>query len=77
MSSKITSLHPQKSKATDCLQCGEKAEPPYKPFCSRRCSQLDLGKWLNEAYFIPVHELDENTDLNTLIAQAEKDTTII
>ena len=25
---------------------------PYRPFCSRRCKLVDLGKWLNEEYRI-------------------------
>ena len=74
MSAKITSLHPQKPKATDCPLCGEKAKPPHTPFCSRRCSQLDLGNWLNEAYVIPAYEADEGADLEALTAQADKDT---
>ena len=74
MSAKITSLHPHKPKAIDCPQCGEKAAPPHTPFCSRRCSQLDLGNWLNEAYVIPAHEADDDEDLETLIAGADKET---
>jgi endogenous inhibitor of DNA gyrase (YacG/DUF329 family) len=27
-------------------------EIPYRPFCSRRCQLIDLGKWLNEEYRI-------------------------
>jgi endogenous inhibitor of DNA gyrase (YacG/DUF329 family) len=27
-------------------------EIPYRPFCSRRCQLIDLGKWLNEEYCI-------------------------
>lgn len=26
------------------------AEIPFRPFCSRRCQLIDLGKWLNEEY---------------------------
>ena len=74
MSAKITSLHPQKPKANDCPLCGKKAAPPHNPFCSRRCSQLDLANWLNEAYVIPAHDADEDADLETFIAQADKDT---
>ena len=76
MSAKITSLHPQKTRTPDCPLCGKKANSPHSPFCSRRCSQLDLGNWLNEAYVIPAHEADEDADLDTFIGQAEKDTTL-
>ena len=76
MSAKITSFHPQKPKATDCPLCGKKAAPPHTPFCSRRCSQIDLGNWLNEAYVIPAHQAGEDADLDKLIAQADKDTSL-
>ena len=29
------------------------------PFCSRRCQQIDFGRWMNEAYGIPVEPEDE------------------
>jgi uncharacterized protein len=73
MSKKITFLHPQKTKVTDCPLCGEKATSPHTPFCSRKCSQLDLGNWLNEAYVILAREVDEDSNLDTLMAQADKD----
>ena len=76
MSAKITSIHPQKSKVNVCPLCGEKAAPPHTPFCSRRCSQIDLGNWLNEAYVIPAHQAGEDADLDKLIAQADKDTSL-
>jgi len=28
------------------------AAVPYRPFCSRRCKLIDLGRWLNEEYRI-------------------------
>lgn len=27
-------------------------EVPNRPFCSRRCQLVDLGKWLNEEYCV-------------------------
>lgn len=32
------------------------------PFCSARCKQVDLGKWLNEDYRVPAEEDDEDPD---------------
>jgi len=29
-------------------------ELPFFPFCSARCRQIDLGRWLGEQYGIPV-----------------------
>lgn len=31
----------------------------YKPFCSKRCADIDLGNWLTGAYAIPMEEMDE------------------
>ena len=76
MRAKITSLHPQKSKANVCPLCGEKAVPTHTPFCSRRCSQLDLANWLKEVYVILGHQADEDADLEKLISQSDKDTSL-
>jgi len=32
------------------------------PFCSPRCKTIDLGKWLNEEYSVPVEEEDSAVD---------------
>nr|WP_241503762.1 DNA gyrase inhibitor YacG [Ferruginivarius sediminum] len=36
--------------------CGKPAAEKYRPFCSRRCADLDLGKWLNGSYRVPTEE---------------------
>ena len=60
-------------KATPCPQCGADAVKPHSPFCSRRCAQIDLGRWLNEDYRIPAHEAMDDNDIDNLILQLEKD----
>lgn len=39
--------------AAPCPICGKPRDPAFRPFCSRRCSQVDLGKWLTGGYAIP------------------------
>jgi endogenous inhibitor of DNA gyrase (YacG/DUF329 family) len=34
--------------------------PPHFPFCSERCKLIDLGRWLDGKYQIPVVEKDES-----------------
>lgn len=41
-----------------CPECGKPTEHAYRPFCSKRCADLDLGRWLNGSYAIPVQEED-------------------
>ncbi|MGL5009926.1 MAG: DNA gyrase inhibitor YacG [Paracoccaceae bacterium] len=43
-----------------CPVCGRAVEAKYKPFCSRRCADVDLARWLNGSYAIPV--ADEEND---------------
>lgn len=42
-----------------CPICSRQTDPKYRPFCSRRCADVDLGRWLTESYAIPA-ESDEN-----------------
>jgi hypothetical protein len=36
-----------------CPICGKPAQQKYHPFCSKRCADVDLGRWLGERYAIP------------------------
>jgi endogenous inhibitor of DNA gyrase (YacG/DUF329 family) len=44
-------LPPNKPK---CAQCSKHpVNPDYRPFCSKRCADVDLHAWLNNGYAIP------------------------
>ena len=36
-----------------CPICGKPSVPDYRPFCSKRCADIDLNRWLSGAYVIP------------------------
>jgi len=36
-----------------CPICGKPRAQRYRPFCSKRCADIDLGRWLGERYRIP------------------------
>jgi uncharacterized protein len=36
-----------------CPICGKPAVAETRPFCSQRCAQIDLGRWLKGVYAIP------------------------
>ena len=36
-----------------CPMCQKPADPAYRPFCSRRCADRDLGRWMTGQYAIP------------------------
>lgn len=45
-----------------CPVCGKPKSPEYRPFCSRRCADRDLHKWLTGSYAIPAVETDQPDD---------------
>jgi endogenous inhibitor of DNA gyrase (YacG/DUF329 family) len=44
-----------------CPICGKPRDTAFKPFCSKRCADVDLHRWLSGSYAIPVTE-DEEED---------------
>jgi endogenous inhibitor of DNA gyrase (YacG/DUF329 family) len=36
-----------------CPICGALPSGRYRPFCSARCADIDLARWLNESYRVP------------------------
>ena len=42
-----------------CPICRKPTDARYRPFCSRRCADVDLGRWLTGSYAIPVEEAGE------------------
>jgi endogenous inhibitor of DNA gyrase (YacG/DUF329 family) len=48
--------------APACPICRRRpAEPRFRPFCSARCADVDLGRWFSESYRVPTDEPDEAT----------------
>jgi endogenous inhibitor of DNA gyrase (YacG/DUF329 family) len=41
-----------------CPICGKPAEMALRPFCSKRCKDVDLGRWFAERYVIPASPAD-------------------
>jgi endogenous inhibitor of DNA gyrase (YacG/DUF329 family) len=47
------------SKPVRCPICGKPSVDAYRPFCSKRCADIDLAKWFGGAYAVPGREEDE------------------
>lgn len=54
-----------------CPICEKETDQKYRPFCSSRCADLDLGKWMTGAYAVPS---EDEIDLEQLDAAGD-DTT--
>ena len=57
-----------------CPTCGEPAAPPAapggkspRPFCSRRCADIDLGRWFQERYAIPAVDAADDSIVESLV----------
>ncbi len=53
----------------DCPVCGEPEQARFRPFCSKRCADIDLGRWFKGGYAIP----GEPTDGPSPSKPSEKD----
>jgi endogenous inhibitor of DNA gyrase (YacG/DUF329 family) len=49
-------------KPKKCPICGKPATEASKPFCSERCRDVDLNRWLSDSYRIPAKDDDEDAD---------------
>lgn len=55
-------IDPEK-RVPKCAQCQKKPiVPEYRPFCSKRCADVDLNKWLTGGYAIPGSPADMADD---------------
>ena len=59
-------MSPQSPDARKCPICGKPQDEHFKPFCSKRCADVDLSRWLKGSYAIasddPVEDDSENAD---------------
>jgi uncharacterized protein len=54
---------PDPTRRAACPICGKPVVAEYRPFCSRRCADVDLNRWLSGVYVVPVTEdEDERRD---------------
>ncbi len=49
-------------KPRPCPECGNPSTRENYPFCSDRCRNVDLSRWLNGSYAIPVSEDEEKAE---------------
>jgi endogenous inhibitor of DNA gyrase (YacG/DUF329 family) len=47
------------TRAQSCPICGKPTVERLRPFCSSRCADVDLSRWLHGVYAIPADETDD------------------
>ncbi|MDG1289903.1 MAG: DNA gyrase inhibitor YacG [Lentibacter sp.] len=56
-----------------CPICANETDTRYKPFCSRRCADIDLSKWLGGGYALPSNDPEDTEHLaDEIEKQAQK-----
>ena len=45
-----------RARGKRCPICKQTANAEYRPFCSKRCAEIDLGRWLGEVYRAPAED---------------------
>ncbi len=68
----MSSQAPKKavSKPPKCPVCKAATVEQYRPFCSKRCCDIDLGRWLTGSYAIAGGNADADEDGDPATAPA-------
>jgi hypothetical protein len=54
------SSSPSGRKQPRCPICGKTAADAYRPFCSKRCADIDLARWFTGSYAVAGRDDDES-----------------
>jgi hypothetical protein len=65
---------PVASSVKKCPLCGKLADEKFKPFCSKRCADIDLNRWLSGVYAVPVKEAEDEDGERTPPTATDDDT---
>jgi endogenous inhibitor of DNA gyrase (YacG/DUF329 family) len=60
-------------KNRKCPICAKPAVQNYRPFCSKRCADIDLGRWLGETYRVPGEPVPMPMDAEGVDAESVDD----
>jgi uncharacterized protein len=55
---KVVPLRPTRP----CPICGKPSSQQHHPFCSARCADIDLNRWLSGAYVIPAEAVEDEAE---------------
>jgi uncharacterized protein len=53
---------PKTPRPRKCPICGKPAQDKSRPFCSQRCKDVDLNRWLSGSYVVPASDDEEDED---------------
>ena len=53
-----------------CPICTNETDRIYRPFCSRRCADIDLARWMSGSYAVPSEAEDDAIDAQDALEEA-------
>jgi endogenous inhibitor of DNA gyrase (YacG/DUF329 family) len=68
MTAEIIKLKPTRP----CPICGKPSSQQFHPFCSGRCQDIDLNRWLSGSYVIPADD-DDDVEEDGVVARDDGD----
>lgn len=54
-----------------CPICKKETVQSYRPFCSKRCADIDLGRWVTGDYALPSEQPLSESEIEQVIEHAE------
>lgn len=54
-----------------CPICDKPTQKAFRPFCSKRCADVDLAKWFTGGYAIPADDPEDAEELENQLHQAD------
>jgi endogenous inhibitor of DNA gyrase (YacG/DUF329 family) len=63
---------PEEPSTRKCPICGKPTSARFRPFCSKRCADVDLHRWLSGNYAIPAVEQEEEKSERPAAEEAEE-----
>jgi hypothetical protein len=60
----MTDSDHKEARARKCPICSAPPVAKFRPFCSKRCADIDLGRWFNGNYSVPAVEPPEGDELS-------------
>lgn len=54
-----------------CPICKKSTLTDFRPFCSKRCADIDLGKWFSGSYAIPADDTEDAEELENQLRQED------
>ncbi|WND04046.1 DNA gyrase inhibitor YacG [Temperatibacter marinus] len=55
-----------------CPTCKKETVQKYRPFCSKRCADIDLGQWMSGGYALPSEEPLGEHEVEQVIQHAQE-----